>query len=104
MWAGNLPTKAREIADIFGDYDAVFGLGGKSLILYELHVTNFGRTDLTLERIEVLDETGTVIAKYEDQALTGILARSGVTVTDARDRRGAARGRVSRRGGPHRVN
>lgn len=32
LWAGNLPTKANEIADIFGDYDAVFGLGGKSLI------------------------------------------------------------------------
>lgn len=32
LWAGNLPNKTNEIADIFGNYDAVFGLGGKSLI------------------------------------------------------------------------
>ena len=32
QWAGNLPTSAREIAKILGNYDAVFGLGGKSLI------------------------------------------------------------------------
>jgi hypothetical protein len=57
---------------------------GQRHLVYELHVTNFGRTDLTLERIEVLDETGTVIAKYDGQALTGILARPGVSVTDAR--------------------
>ncbi|GJE40858.1 thiamine pyrophosphate-binding protein [Methylobacterium soli] len=32
LWAGNLPTKATEIAAILGAYDAVFALGGKSLI------------------------------------------------------------------------
>jgi benzoylformate decarboxylase len=32
LWAGNLPTKAREIAQILQAYDAVFVLGGKSLI------------------------------------------------------------------------
>lgn len=32
LWAGNLPPKAREIAQIFRAYDAVFALGGKSLI------------------------------------------------------------------------
>ncbi|MCJ2077945.1 thiamine pyrophosphate-dependent enzyme [Methylobacterium sp. E-041] len=32
LWAGNLPTKATEIAGILGAYDAVFALGGKSLI------------------------------------------------------------------------
>ncbi|MGV7033367.1 thiamine pyrophosphate-binding protein [Methylobacterium symbioticum] len=32
LWAGNLPTKANEIAEILGAYDAVFALGGKSLI------------------------------------------------------------------------
>ena len=32
LWAGNLPTKASEIAGILGRYDAVFALGGKSLI------------------------------------------------------------------------
>jgi len=32
LWAGNLPTKASAIADILGAYDAIFALGGKSLI------------------------------------------------------------------------
>ncbi|NEK70916.1 MAG: thiamine pyrophosphate-binding protein, partial [Xanthomonas perforans] len=32
LWAGNLPTRADAIADILGAYDAVFALGGKSLI------------------------------------------------------------------------
>jgi benzoylformate decarboxylase len=32
LWAGNLPTKATEIATRLGEYEAVFALGGKSLI------------------------------------------------------------------------
>ncbi|CAD6550692.1 Benzoylformate decarboxylase [Paraburkholderia hiiakae] len=32
LWAGNLPTKASEIAKILSSYDAIFALGGKSLI------------------------------------------------------------------------
>jgi benzoylformate decarboxylase len=32
LWAGNLPTKASEIAETLGPYDAIFALGGKSLI------------------------------------------------------------------------
>ncbi len=32
LWAGNLPTVARKIAEILSDYDAIFALGGKSLI------------------------------------------------------------------------
>ncbi|MFC6791626.1 thiamine pyrophosphate-binding protein [Methylobacterium komagatae] len=32
LWAGNLPTRADGIAEILGRYDAVFALGGKSLI------------------------------------------------------------------------
>ncbi|MEL6064938.1 MULTISPECIES: thiamine pyrophosphate-binding protein [unclassified Methylobacterium] len=32
LWAGNLPTRADAIAEILGRYDAVFALGGKSLI------------------------------------------------------------------------
>lgn len=32
LWAGNLPTKASAIADVLGAYDAIFALGGKSLI------------------------------------------------------------------------
>jgi benzoylformate decarboxylase len=32
LWAGHLPTRADEIAGVLGQYDAVFALGGKSLI------------------------------------------------------------------------
>src|SRR5262245_56504259 len=32
LWTGNLPTKASEIAKILQEYEAVFALGGKSLI------------------------------------------------------------------------
>jgi benzoylformate decarboxylase len=32
LWAGNMPTKATEIAARLADYDAIFALGGKSLI------------------------------------------------------------------------
>ncbi|MFC6746540.1 thiamine pyrophosphate-binding protein [Methylobacterium persicinum] len=32
LWAGNLPTRADAIAGLLGRYDAVFALGGKSLI------------------------------------------------------------------------
>lgn len=32
LWAGNLPTVASKIAEILSDYDAIFALGGKSLI------------------------------------------------------------------------
>jgi benzoylformate decarboxylase len=32
LWAGNLPTSARRIAEVLSGYNAVFALGGKSLI------------------------------------------------------------------------
>jgi benzoylformate decarboxylase len=32
LWAGNLPTIARGIAEVLSNYDAIFALGGKSLI------------------------------------------------------------------------
>jgi benzoylformate decarboxylase len=32
LWAGNLPTKANAISDVLANYDAIFALGGKSII------------------------------------------------------------------------
>ncbi|HLY90997.1 MAG TPA: thiamine pyrophosphate-binding protein [Acetobacteraceae bacterium] len=32
LWAGNFPTKASAIAEVLSNYDAIFALGGKSLI------------------------------------------------------------------------
>jgi len=57
---------------------------GQRHLLYELHITNFGRADLTLERLDVLDVTTNIVATYEGNALQGILARPGVSAPDLR--------------------
>ena len=57
---------------------------GQSHLMYELHITNFGHADLTLERIEVLADTPKTIATYDGEALTGSLMRPGVSVPDMR--------------------
>jgi hypothetical protein len=47
-------------------------------MLYELHVTNFGRQPLTLQRVDVLDgRTDAVLAAFEGGVLTGMLSRPG---------------------------
>jgi len=54
---------------------------GTRHLLYELHITNFGRADLTLERIEVWSAGGdTVLATYSGDSLTGVLWRPGMAV------------------------
>ncbi|MDB4893024.1 MAG: hypothetical protein JWL61_4879, partial [Gemmatimonadetes bacterium] len=51
---------------------------GMRHLMYELHVGNFGSAELTLTRIEVLDDkTSAVLASYEGDALEGILSRPG---------------------------
>jgi len=51
---------------------------GQLHLLYELHITNFGSAELTLERIEVLDAaTGTLLATHAGDSLTELLARPG---------------------------
>ncbi|HTK79202.1 MAG TPA: M23 family metallopeptidase [Rhizomicrobium sp.] len=53
---------------------------GHRHIVYELHITNFGQTQLTLERLEVLDAaSGKLLEGYDSQNLAGILARPGAT-------------------------
>lgn len=53
---------------------------GRRHLVYELHLTNFGRADLKLERIEVIDKrTGALLAAFADQDLRNILARPGAT-------------------------
>ena len=47
-------------------------------MFYELHLTNFGRNPVRLERVEVLDgNSETVLAAYEDSDLTSRLRRLG---------------------------
>jgi murein DD-endopeptidase len=57
---------------------------GQRHLLYELHVTNFGRVDLTLERIDVLGDAPSIVASYEGDALSGILARPGANMPNVR--------------------
>lgn len=53
--------------------------GGKTHLAYELHVTNFGPTELTLTRFEALgDQNASPLAQYEGAELTKSLARPGL--------------------------
>lgn len=58
---------------------------GKRVLVYELHVTNFGRGALGFREIDVLNAAGTPIASYRDSALKGLLEPAGlVSDRDAR--------------------
>lgn len=53
---------------------------GQRHLLYELHITNLGETELTLQRLEILDgASGAVLARYAGDALPSILARPGTS-------------------------
>jgi Peptidase family M23 len=56
--------------------------GGRRVLAYELHVTNFGQTPLTLTRIEV-SSAGVVLATYSDSALASMLYRVGSPMMDS---------------------
>jgi murein DD-endopeptidase MepM/ murein hydrolase activator NlpD len=55
--------------------------GGKTHLCYELHVTNFGRTDCALTRVEVTttDSTKKVLAVYDGDELGNRVTRPGLT-------------------------
>lgn len=59
------------------------GAGGKTQLIYELHVTNLSRAEQNLTRIEVVGESG-LLASFECQELADILMRPGVKTDDAR--------------------
>ena len=50
-------------------------IGGKTYLVYELHLTNFAKEDLALKRIEVLDSSGAVLSDFQEAALEGIIGR-----------------------------
>jgi hypothetical protein len=55
--------------------------GGKTNLCYELHITNFARTDLVLTRAEIIDAASErKLATYEGDALGSRVARPGVAV------------------------
>lgn len=56
-----------------------FKADGKTHLVYELHLTNFGSTELTLARVEILAVSGaTPLAQYEGTELSARLARPGL--------------------------
>jgi murein DD-endopeptidase MepM/ murein hydrolase activator NlpD len=59
------------------------GAGGRTLLIYELHITNFSRAEHNLTRIEVVGESGS-LATFEGDELVGVLTRPGIKTEDAR--------------------
>jgi hypothetical protein len=58
--------------------------GGKTHLVYELHITNFSPAELLLSRLEVLD-ANTTLAAFEGSELNSLLARPGApSVQDKR--------------------
>lgn len=57
---------------------------GSTHLLYELHVTNFGRQELTLERLDVIAPNAVIVRTYADSSLQSILTRTGIQVADRR--------------------
>jgi len=53
---------------------------GRAHLLYELHITNLGRSDATVARIEVLDADSRVVADYGPSQLDAIFFRPGPSV------------------------
>lgn len=62
-----------------------FSGGGKTHLAYELHITNFGRTEINLKRIEILGDAASPLAAIEGNDLNPVLARPGTP--DVSDKR-----------------
>jgi murein DD-endopeptidase MepM/ murein hydrolase activator NlpD len=54
-----------------------FKAGGKTHLVYELHATNFSRSDCVLTRLEVIGAGEKPLARYEGNELAAMLARPG---------------------------
>lgn len=63
-----------------------FNAGGKTHLVYELHLTNFGRDECTLTRVEVSGGDGSVLARYEVDDLAGRIGRPGVPAATGAER------------------
>lgn len=62
--------------------------GGKTHLCYELHITNFGRTDCVLTRVEVTrtDSPKKVLAVYDGDELGSRVMRPGLTPTTTQEK------------------
>src|SRR4029453_7124503 len=67
-------------------------IAGKRHLVYELHITNFTLSEITLTRLEVLDaDRGTTLGDFRDTDLNDRLGRPGAAV-DADQKRAIAAG------------
>jgi murein DD-endopeptidase len=67
-------------------------IAGARHLVYELHVTNFRRSEITLTRLEVLDaDRGTRLGEFRDADLDQLLGRPGAAV-DSDQKRAIAAG------------
>lgn len=64
----------------------VFKGGGKTHLVYELHVTNFSRTPALFTRLEVLTPDKTSLAAYAGDELAGRVVRPGVTANTTEEK------------------
>src|SRR5215510_2879631 len=55
---------------------AAFQSGGKTHLVYELHVDNFRAGDVSLSKVEIFNE-GKTLATYQDTSLDDVLSRPG---------------------------
>ncbi len=66
----------------------VFKAGGKTHLCYELHITNYGRTDCVLTRVELTggDTQNTSLATYDGDELASRVIRPGVTANSTAEK------------------
>jgi hypothetical protein len=75
---------------------AAFVNGSHHYLMYELHLTNFGQTPLTLNRIEVLDagiDASQPVATFEAEQLEGMMqSLAGTTLSSPKEKAAIAGG------------
>ena len=64
----------------------VFKGGGKTHLVYELHVTNFSRSPAVFTRLEVLTPDKTSLGSYAGDELAGRVVRPGVATTTTEEK------------------
>jgi murein DD-endopeptidase MepM/ murein hydrolase activator NlpD len=60
-----------------------FTTGGKTQLVYEVHITNFGGGEMLVSRLDVLDGSAT-LASFEGRELNSMMAQPRLNVADTR--------------------
>lgn len=109
LWSGNMPTSARDIAEKLQDFDAIFALGGKSLItilytegpvipphcaVFQLSsdVQDLGRTYVT--KLSVVGDIQASLRALQPRLITACAPQAGLRASHLQE---AARAQIFRR-------